>query len=143
MKKENHKYFVVIIFILAAIVFYSCREEVISPKNNSGNVNEPYRSSFRNSYTFILNAENLSQNVIDYPSISYSNSRIFVSVLDHIAGSVEVIILTKSRQVLYRNKLVEDNNGSYGIVEGIKPEIIEINLNQFTGKLKFQLTGVL
>ena len=143
MKKENHKYFAVIIFILAAIVFYSCREEVISPKNNSGNVNEPYRSNFRNSYTFILNAENLSQNVIDYPSISYSNSRIFVSVLDHTAGSVEVIILTKSRQVLYRNKSVEDNNGSYGIVEGIKPEIIEINLNQFSGKLKFQLTGVL
>src|SRR3989304_5987016 len=143
MKKENHKYFAVIIFILAAIVFYSCREEVISPKNNSGNVNEPYRSSFRNSYTFILNAENLSQNVIDYPSISYSNSRIFVSVLDHTAGSVEVIILTKSRQVLYRNKFVEDNNGSYGIVEGIKPEIIEIYLNGFTGKLKFQLTGIL
>jgi len=39
--------------------------------------------------------------------------------------------------------LVEDNNGSYGIVEGIKPEIIEIYLNGFTGKLKFQLTGIL
>lgn len=143
MKKENHKYSALIIFILAAFIFNSCRDEVISPKNNSGNVNEPFKSSFRNSYTFILNAENLSQMVVDYPSISYSNSRIFVSVLDHAAGSVEVVILTKSRQVLYRNKLLEDNNGSYGVVEGIKPEIIEIYLNEFTGKLKFQLTGVL
>lgn len=143
MKKGNHKYSVLIVFILVAFIFNSCREEVISPKNNSGNVNEPFKSSYRNSYTFILNAENLSQMVVDYPSISYLNSRIFVSVLDYTSGSVEVVILTKSREVLYRNKLVEDNNGSYGIVEGIKPEIIEIHLNDFTGKLKFQLTGIL
>ena len=81
--------------------------------------------------------------VVDYPRISYLNSRIFISVLDHSSGSVEVLILTKSREVLYRNRLVDDNNGSYGIVEGSKPEIIEIYFNGFTGKLKFQLTGVL
>lgn len=143
MKKKNHKYWAFLIFILAALIFNSCREEIISPNNNSGNINEPYKSNYRNSYTFILNSENLSQKVIDYPFISYSNSRIFVSVLDHTSGSVEVVVLTKSREVLYRKKLAEDNNGSYGILEGIKPEIIEISLNEFTGKLKFQLTGVL
>lgn len=143
MKKGNHKYSVLIIFIIAAFIFNSCREEVISPNNNFGNINEPFKSSSRNSYTFILNAENLSQMVVDYPSMSYSNSWIFVSVLDYTTGSVEVVILTKSREVIYRNKLVEDNNGSYGKVEGIKPEIIEIYLNGFTGKLKFQLIGVL
>ena len=143
MKIENRKYWALIIFFLAAFIFNSCREEIISPKNNSGNLNEPFKSSYRNSYTFILNAENISQTVVDYPTISYSNSRIFVSVLDHGSGSVEVVILTKSREVLYRNKLVKNNNGSYGVVEGIKPEIIEIYLNKFTGKLKFQLTGIL
>ena len=143
MKKENHKYWAFFIFILAAVIFNSCREEIISPNNNSGNVNEPYKSNYWNSYTFILNSENLSQNVIDYPRISYINSRIFVSVLNHTSGSVEIVILTKSREVLYRKRLEEDNNGSYGILEGIKPEIIEIYLNEFTGKLKFQLTGVL
>jgi hypothetical protein len=143
MKKESHKYLVLIIFILASLISASCREEVISPKNNGGNVNEPFKSSYQNSYTFILNAENLSQFVIDYPNIIYSNSRIFVSVADYTAGSVEVVVLTKSREVIYRNKLVEDNNGSYEIVKGIRPEIIEILLNGFTGKLKVQLTGVL
>jgi hypothetical protein len=143
MKKENHKYSALIVLTIAAFIFNSCREEIISPKNNSGNLNEPFKSSYRNSYTFILNADNISQTVVDFPSITYSNSRVFVSLLDHAAGSVEVVILTKSRQVLYRNKLVEDNNGSYGVVEGVKPEIIEIYLNEFTGKLKFQLTGVL
>ena len=143
MKKENHKYSALIVLIITAFIFNSCREEIISPKNNSGNLNEPYKSSYRNSYTFILNADNISQTVVDFPSITYSNSRIFVSVLDHTGGSVEVVILTKTRQVLYRNRLAEDNNGSYGVVEGIKPEIIEIYLNSFTGKLKFQLTGVL
>lgn len=143
MKIKNHKYWALVVFILSAFIVNSCREGIISPKNNSGNVNEPYKSSFRNSYTFILNAENLSQMVIDFPSISYSSSRIFVSVIDHSSGSVEVVILTKSREVLYRNKLVEDNNGSYGVVEGTKPEIIEIRLTEFTGKLKIQLTGIL
>ena len=143
MKKENHKYSVLIVFLITAFIFNSCREEIISPKNNSGNINEPYKSSHRNSYTFILNADNISQTVVDFPSITYSNSRIFISVLDHSSGSAEVVILTKTRQVLYRNRLAEDNNGSYGFVEGIKPEIIEIYLNEFTGKLKFQLTGVL
>lgn len=143
MKKEDPKYLALIIFVLTSLMFTCCREEVISPKNNFGNVNEPYKSSSRNSYTFILNAENLSQFVVDYPSIIYSNSRIFVSVIDYASGSVEVVVLTKSREVIYRNKLVEDNNGLYETVKGIRPEIIEFHLNGFTGKLKFQLTGIL
>jgi hypothetical protein len=143
MKSEKNKYLVLLTLLLSAVIFNSCREEIISPKNNSGNVNEPFKSSYQNSYTFILNAESISQNVVDYPRISYSNSRIFISVLDHNSGSVEVVILTKTREVLYRAKLVEDNNGSYGVVEGTRPEIIEMYLNNFTGKLKFQLTGVL
>jgi len=143
MKNKKHKYWALIFLILAAIMVNSCREEIISPKNNSGNVNEPYKSNSRNSFTFILNAENLSQKVVDYPTINYSNSRIFVSVLDHGSGSVEVVILTKSREVIYRNKLVDDDNGSYGVVEGIRPGIIEIDLRDFTGKVKVQLTGLI
>lgn len=143
MKSEKIKYLVPIVLFFTAVIFSSCREEIISPKNNSGNLNEPYKSSYQNSYTFILNAESISQTIVDYPRISYLNSRIFISVLDHSSGSVEVVILTKSREVLYRNRLADDNNGSYGIVEGSKPEIIEIYFNGFTGKLKFQLTGVL
>ena len=143
MKKKNHKYWAFFISILAAFNLNSCRDEIISPENNFGNVNEPYKSNYWNSYTFILNSENLSQNVIDYPRISYINSRIFISVLNRTSGSVEVVILTKSSEVLYQKKLEEDTTGSYGILEGIKPEIIEIRLNQFTGKLKFQLTGIL
>lgn len=142
MKNMDTKYLLLWLIITSAI-FFSCREEIISPKNNSGNVNEPYKSSYQNSYTFILNAESISQSVVDYPRISYSTSRIFLSVQDHNSGSVEVVILTNSREVLYRNKLVEDNNGSYGVLEGNRPEIIEMYLNNFTGKLKFQLTGVL
>ena len=142
MKKRYLKYFFFGLVIVSVISF-SCREEIISPQNKSGNVNEPYKSSNRNSYTFILNADNISQTVIDYPSITYSNSRIFISLADYITGSVEIVIATKAKQVLYRNRLTENNNGSYGVVEGIKPEVIEIYFNDFTGKLKLQLTGIL
>lgn len=142
MKCFNYKYLLLIIFSLASFLFVSCREEIISPKNNSGNVNEPYKSSFRNSYTFILNAENLSQFVIDYPTINYSSSRIFISVLDYVAGSVEVVLLTKTRELVYRNRLAAGNTGEYAAVDGIKPEIVEFHFNKFSGKIKFQLTGI-
>ena len=142
MKNRYSKYLYLWLFISAAISI-PCREEIVSPKNKSGNVNEPYKSSNRNSYTFILNANNISQTVIDYPSITHSNSRIFISLSDYTSGSVEIVIATKAKQVLYRNRLIENNDGSYGVVEGIKPEVIEIYFNDFTGKLKLQLTGVL
>jgi hypothetical protein len=142
MKKNNHKYWLLFFSLIVLLSYSSCREEIISPKNTSGNLNEPYKSNSRNSYTFILNAENISQNVIDYPHISYSNSHIFISVLDYNSGSVEVIVLTKAKVILYRNKLVEDSKGVYSTLEGIKPEIIEIHFSNFTGKLKLQLTGV-
>lgn len=142
MKSANYKYLLLTILNLTSFLFVSCREEIISPRNNSGNVNEPYKSSFRNSYTFILNAENLSQFVIDYPTINYSSSRIFISVLDYASGSVEVVLLTKTREVVYRNRLAEVNTGEYAAVDGIKPEIIEFHFNKFSGKIKFQLTGI-
>jgi hypothetical protein len=142
MKNRYSKY-LYLWLIISVIISFSCREEIISPKNKSGNVNEPYKSSNRNSYTFILNADNISQTVIDFPTITYSNSRIFISLSDYTSGSVEIVIATKAKQVLYRNKLAENNDGSFGVVEGIKPEVIEIYFNDFTGKLKLQLTGIL
>jgi hypothetical protein len=143
MKKRFHIFSSAIVLSLIFISFYSCREEIISPENNSGNVNEPYKASYLNSYTFILNAKNISQNVVDYPRISYINSRVFLSVLDYASGSVEIVVLTKSREVLYRIRVVENNNGGYEVVQGFRPEIIEIYLKDFTGKLKVQLTGIL
>jgi hypothetical protein len=128
---------------LLTLALISCREEIISPKNDSGNVNEPYKSNIGNSYTFILNAQDLSQKVIDYPLFSYTSSSIFISVLDHNSGSVEITLLSRSKQIIYKNKIFREENGSYSRLQGTVPEIIEINLSEFTGKLKIQLTGIL
>lgn len=129
--------------LLTTFVITSCREEIISPENNGGNVNEPYTSNTRNSYTFIIDAQNLSQYVIDYPNINYFNSKVFVSVADYSAGSVEILVLNKSRDVLYRNKLNKTTVGEYAEVEGVLPAVLEFRFNNFSGKIKFQLTGVL
>jgi len=56
-----------------------------------------------------------------------------------VSGSVEVVILTELREFFYLNRLVEDYNVSYEVLEGNRSEIIEMYLNNFTGKLKFQL----
>lgn len=126
-----------------AFLQFACREEIISPNNNSGNLNEPYKSSQSNSYTFMINAEKITQKIIDYPKISYFNSRIFISVLDYVAGSVEIVVLSQSKEILYKKVLVEANEGSFALLQSVKPDVVEINLTNFTGKLKFQLTGIL
>lgn len=115
----------------------------MDPENNSGNVNEPYRSSQSNSYTFILNADKISQKVIDYPRITYPNSRIFISVLDYSSGSVEITVLSQTKEILFKSILVEDNKGTYKFLQGTIPDMIEINFTNFTGKLKFQLRGII
>ncbi|NWF89416.1 MAG: hypothetical protein HXY50_08120 [Ignavibacteriaceae bacterium] len=143
MKTFNYKILNIAVIIFTMLVITTCREEVISPRNNSGNINEPYKSSIRNSYTFILNAENLSQLVVDYPTINYFSSRIFISVLDYSSGSFEVVLFTKSREIVYSTKLSEESSGKYASVDGVRPEIVEFKFNNFSGKLKFQLTGVL
>lgn len=129
--------------ICLTILLNGCREEIINPENNSGNVNEPYRSNQSNAYTFILNANNISQKVIDYPRITYPNSRIFISVLDYSSGSAEITILSQTREIIFKSILVEDNKGTYKFVQGIRPDMIEINFNNFTGKLNFQLRGII
>lgn len=143
MKRRMTKYTLLILLFLSGLMLLSCREEIISPNNDAGNLNEPYKSNNGNSYTFILNSQDLTQKVIDYPLFSYTSSSVFVSVLDHNSGSVEIIMISKSRQVIYKNKISSDENGSYSRLQGTVPEMIEINLNDFTGKLKIQLTGIL
>lgn len=142
MRKQYVKYFLCFFVFSFAIILNSCREEIISPKNNSGNVNEPYKTSKPNSYTFILNAENISQKIVDYPDITYTSCRIFFSIMDYSSGSFEIVVLTKSREILYQNRLSTGNDGISFMVQGNKPEVIEINFNEFTGKLKFQLNGI-
>lgn len=141
MKNKKLKYLIPLL-CLAGLQF-ACREEIISPKNNSGNINEPFKSSHTNSYTFIINAERISQKIIDYPRISYFNTRIFISFLDFSAGSVEISVLSNSNEVLFKRVFVETNDGLYSLLQGVKPHVVEINFINFTGKLKFQLTGIL
>lgn len=131
------------LIICVTILLNGCREEIIHPENNSGNVNEPYRANQSNSYTFILNADKISQKVIDYPRITYPNSRIFISVLDYSSGSVEITVLSQTKEILFKSILVEDNKGTYKFLQGTRPDMIEINFTNFTGKLKLQLRGII
>ena len=52
------------------LIFFSCREEIISPDNPTGNINEPFLTRTGNSYIFSINASNITAMKNNSPNIN-------------------------------------------------------------------------
>ena len=64
MKKS---YLIIITGLLLILIFIpSCREDIIAPGNAAGNINQPVRLKSGLSYTFLINAENISTSFRDF-----------------------------------------------------------------------------
>ncbi len=132
------KYFIQIIFF--SILFISCREEVISPGNPAGNINEPYASRTKFSYSFTINADNITQTVIDNTYLNTARARIFASVSDYSSGNVEIILKNQSNHLIYSTTIESNTTGRFNEFEGYQPDIITIKFVDFTGKFRVTLT---
>jgi hypothetical protein len=129
-------------FIIAIlfIITPSCREDVITPDNLVTNVNEPIQISEQNSYTFVMNADNISMNVINNTSFSSHISRISISISDYSSGYIRINVL--DIQSNDRFSYFGDDDEVYFTEElfGYVPRSIKINTVNFSGKFKIQLT---
>ncbi|MBT8387286.1 MAG: hypothetical protein KJO12_07720, partial [Ignavibacteria bacterium] len=56
------------LFLLIMVV--SCREDILHPDDFAGSINEPVQLISRNSYTFIINAKDLSMTISALASFS-------------------------------------------------------------------------
>ncbi len=141
MKNINYYFFNCFIFF-ALIFFASCREEIVSPNNPAGNVNEPVQYHSNTSYTFIINADDISKSVNNFPSFNTTNIRLYTSVLDITSGSVQVFLLDSYNHAWYSRTFASETKNSAIDFSGNFANLIQIKMSHFTGKLKVQLISL-
>ncbi len=129
----------VFIFFLLILVI-SCREDIIHPDEFAGNVNEPVQLNSRNSYTFIINAKNLSMNISALTSFNTTLARISVTLIDHEAGYVNISVKDLNSLERFRYFADEDVRLFTEVINGYLPNTIDIRMQELSGKLRVQLS---
>ncbi len=124
---------------LSLILFASCREDIVPPNNPAGNVNEPVQYYSNSSYTFIINADKISRSVKDFLTLHSTSVRLYTSILDISSGSVQIFLLDSHNHAWYSNTFDSETQNKFVDLSGYDPSLIQIKMNNFTGKLKIQL----
>ena len=133
----NYRISILIIFILLTV---TCRENIIEPDTFVGTINEPVQINQRNSYTFIIHAQNISVNVINNTFLASFTSRISISIADYTSGYVNIRVIDRednSRFTYFGN---EDENFFTESLIGYVPSRIAFRAVDFSGKLKIEVT---
>ncbi len=134
----------VIAFISVLIfVFQSCRENAVDPNDSNGNVNEPVVASYYNSFGFQLNAEKITQYIVEQVRFTGIENQVSINVNDYVSGTVSVAVINKANN---RNLFSADFNKSHlsnnQLVTGDIPYKVIIALNNFSGFFKLNLYSV-
>jgi hypothetical protein len=130
---------ILIIPLISLVLIPSCREEVIAPGNPAGNVNQPISLRSGSSYTFIINAENISATVNDYSGVYSTHSQLLITLEDYSQGRVNFNIYDYSNRLVYQKLLADNIIPINAVLDGITPDIVNISFINFTGKLKIQV----
>ena len=136
------KLILLLILLATQFLFISCRQEVISPKNSLDNINEPQLSRTSTSYTFSINANNITETITDFTSLNTIKSSIHPVISEYSSGSVEIIIQLDQNNVLYSTVFDYNTNNSFTEIDGHEPKFIIFNFYNFTGKFKATLTDI-
>jgi len=128
-------YFIVNVILL----FLSCREDIIAPDNFATNVNEPILVNESNTYSFVINAQNISIDVVNNIKLNAHKSRVSITIVDYISGSVRIRIIdeqSNSRFSYYGN---DEEDLFTEPLNGFVPASVGIRAVDFSGKLKIEL----
>ncbi len=132
--------FIYIFFFVTAILPYvSCREDIIAPDNFATNVNEPILLNESNSYSFVINAQNISIDVVNNTNFSSNTSRISITIVDYSSGYVSVRIVDKQTNSRFSYFGNEEEDFFTQSLNGYVPASVGIKAVDFSGKLKIDL----
>ncbi len=118
------------------VLFSSCREDIIPPNSPSSNLNQPVRLISSGSYTFILNANNVSSTYNDYSGLIGNHSLIHISLTDYKNGTVFLHIYNKSEETIFQKAMSINIDEFTEYVDNENPTIVQMIFNDFTGNLK-------
>jgi hypothetical protein len=125
---------------IVSLFLFGCREEVISPNNPAGNINDPIQLRTNYSYTFLINAQNFSMNIKEDTFLNFDKSLITYKLTDYVAGSINVIIFNNQKQQIYSKTLSGTDGTIPSNVVDENPSRIEIKFNDFSGKFTVKLS---
>ena len=93
-----------------------------------------------NSYTFFINAENITIDVVNNALFSSTMSRITISIVNYSSGSVNVRVIDPQSISRFNYFGSDDENLFTETLNGYVPQSVGIKTINFSGKLKIQLT---
>jgi hypothetical protein len=108
-----------------------------------GNINEPVQITDRNSYTFLLNARDLTMNIAVPIYFNSSRTRFNFTLIDYESGSTNVSVQDLSKIERFRYFVAEEVSYHTELLDGYIPSTIKINTENFSGKIKIEFRKTL
>ena len=131
-------------FLLIVLIFFSaCREEIIEPDNFVENVNEPVQINERNSYIFLLNAQDFSMNLSVPASFNSFRTRFNVTLIDYESGYISITVKDYDQQERFRYFVAEEVSFHSDLLDGYVLKTINISTVNFSGKIKAEFRKTL
>lgn len=130
-----------LVFVIL-IVSISCREEIIEPDNLVGNINEPVQIRDRNAYTFLLDAQNLTMSLTVPLYFSSARTRFNVRLVDYESGYTNISAQDISNIERFSYYIAEEVFYHTELLDGYVPTTININTENFSGKIKIEFRKI-
>ena len=125
--------------MILVLLIAACREDIVEPDTFVGTINEPVQINEPNSYTFIIDAQNMSVNVINNTYIASVASRISISIINHSSGYVIISVIDRDDNSRF-SYFGDDEEGLFSeALIGYIPAQVRINTSDFSGKLKVEI----
>ena len=84
------------LFGIAVLLFIAgCREDIVDPLNAGANVNEPVLSTSSNIYSFSINAQNITQNILNSSQLKTFHNQLYIILNEYSSGSVSLKLINK------------------------------------------------
>jgi hypothetical protein len=128
---------------MVLMISFSCREEIIEPDNFAGNINEPIQLKERNEYVFLLNARNLTMSLSVPTYFSSPRTRFNIRLIDYESGYANVSVQDISKIERFRYYIAEEVSYHTELLDGYIPTTININTENFSGKIKIEFRKTL
>ena len=129
----------IFIFVTVILLYMSCREDIIAPDNFATNINEPILLNESNAYSFVINAQNISIDVVNTTNFSSNTSRISITIVDYSSGYVRVKIIDKQTNNRFSYFGNDDEDFFTESLNGYVPGSVGITAVDFSGKLQIEL----
>lgn len=127
-------------FLIPLLLIIGCRDEILEPYNLAGNVNQPFQEKKLNYYNLTITASDLTYEFNSDLDFNSSDSRILVSVIDRQSGSVTINVLNNNRNLIYIASIETEVPNLINRIYGNVPDNVKVVFNDFSGKLRIQLS---